>query len=220
MTRQKKTLMLGGLMGLWATAAVVQMGHLPELREAPLTYTSGQRATKIVKLNGLDDDIVELRPIRVVTAHLPSTPKRNIFEPAGGPAVEKRVAKISASKKQDPPPTPVPVIAPVPVMPPPPPMPSPEELAERAARQQQELKLRQLRESMAQYRYLGYLTRDGEQKAFLGKGQEIYIIHLGETLDGQFQVAAITSTAVKILAAQANVEATLQLKTDSPAEPS
>ncbi len=116
-------------------------------------------------------------------------------------------------------PSPIPVVA-MPVVPPAPPMPSPEEVAEQAARLARERARQQLREVMAQYRYLGYLTGQGEQQAFLGKGQEIYIIHLGDTLDGQFQVASITPTTVKILAAQADVETTIQLKTESSIEPS
>ncbi|HMZ56979.1 MAG TPA: hypothetical protein PKI24_21840, partial [Nitrospira sp.] len=96
----------------------------------------------------------------------------------------------------------------------------PEEVAEQAARLARERARQQLREVMAQYRYLGYLTRRGEQQAFLGKGQEIYIIHLGDTLDGQFQVASITPTTVKILAAHADVETTIQLNTESSGETS
>ena len=179
-----KNVMLGGLMGLWATVAAVQVSSLPELSEVPLTYTSGQPVAKAATSH-VAKDALELRPMRIVAAHLPSTPTRNM-----------------------------------PVVPPAPPMPSPEEVAEQAARLARERARQQLREVMAQYRYLGYLTGQGEQQAFLGKGQEIYIIHLGDTLDGQFQVASITPTTVKILAAQADVETTIQLKTESSIEPS
>lgn len=157
--------------------------------------------------------------MRIVAAHLPSTPTRNIFEAAETPTSEKRLVRAAVNKKEMPPPIPVPVVA-MPVVPPAPPMPSPEEVAEQAARLARERARQQLREVMAQYRYLGYLTGRGEQQAFLGKGQEIYIIHLGDTLDGQFQVASITPTTVKILAAHADVETTIQLKTDSSVEPS
>lgn len=213
-----KTVMLSGLMGLWATVAAVQVSSLPELREVPLTYTSGQRVTRAPTPN-VTDDALELRPMRIMGAHLPSTPKRNIFEAAETPTSDKRPVKAAVNKKEVPPPIPVPVVA-MPVVPPAPPMPSPEEMAEQAARLAQERARQRLREMMAQYRYLGYLTRQGEQKAFLGKGQEIYIIRLGETLDGQFQVASITATTVKILSAQDNIEAIIHLKTDSTTEPS
>ncbi|MBX3339721.1 MAG: site-specific integrase [Nitrospira sp.] len=198
--------------------AASQFCSLPELSEVPLTYTSGQPVAKAATSH-VAKDALELRPMRIVAAHLPSTPTRNIFEAAETPTSEKRLVRAAVNKKEVPPPIPVPVVA-MPVVPPAPPMPSPEEVAEQAARLARERARQQLREVMAQYRYLGYLTGRGEQQAFLGKGQEIYIIHLGDTLDGQFQVASITPTTVKILAAHADVETTIQLKTDSSVEPS
>lgn len=218
MTRPKNTLMLGGLIGIWATVAAVQISNLPELREVPLTYTSGQRAMKTAHPNGTEQEPA-LRPMRIAAMQLPSSPTRNIFDSAAAITAEKRAAKVALRKKEVPPPIPAVVVA-MPVAPPVPPMPSPEELAERAARLEEERQRQHLREIMAQYRYLGYLTGQGEQTAFLSKGQDIYIIHLGETLDGQFQVASITPTTVKILAAQTNVETTIVLKAESSGESS
>lgn len=218
MTMPKHTLMLGGLIGIWATVAVAQISNLPELREVPLTYTSGQRAMKPANPNGTDQEPA-LRPMRIAATHLPSSPTRNIFDSAATITAEKRVAKVVVRKNEVPTPTPAVVVS-MPVTPPAPPMPSPEELGERAARAEAERTRQRLREVMTQYRYLGYLSGHGELKAFLSKGQDISIIHLGETLDGQFQVASITPTTVKILAAQANVETTIHLKTESSTEPS
>jgi hypothetical protein len=65
---------------------------------------------------------------------------------------------------------------------------------------------------LAQYRYLGYLNQNGVQKAFLGKGREIYIIREGDKLDGKFLVALIEATAVKIREADSNLETTIKLK--------
>lgn len=216
MTISKHTLRLGGLIGIWATVAMAQISNWPEVREVPLTYTSGQRATKTGTPNATDQEPV-LRPMRIAASQLPSSPTRNIFDSAAAISAEKRIAKVAERKNEVTTPTPVVVVA-MPVAPPAPPMPSPEELAERTARAEAERTRQHLREVMAQYRYLGYLTGHGEQKAFLSKGQDIYIIHLGETLDGQFQVASITATAVRILATQGNVETTLQLKTESSTE--
>ena len=213
-----KKMILGVLMGLWATVAAVQVSSLPELGEVPLTYTSGQRATKAATPEGTEE-VLAIRLIRTGAAKLPSSPTRNIFEAADTSPSDKRLVRVAVNKKAVPPPIPVPAVA-MPVVPPAPPMPSPEDVAEQAARLARERTRQQLREVMAQYRYLGYLTGQGEQQAFLGKGQEIYIIHLGDTLDGQFQVASITPTTVKILAAQSDVETTIQLKTESSIEPS
>lgn len=205
-----RTLMLVGLVGLWGAVAVIQVGSLPESQEVPLTYRSGQPATRGVKPTGTDDGLT-LHPIRVTVGALPSAPKRNMFAPVERPAPEPRIAKKPIRKQED-----LPPVA-APVAPPAPPMPSPEELAEQAARRQQELKRRQLQELMAQYRYLGYLTREGAQKAFLGKGQEIYILREGETVDGQFVIAAIDATRVKLLERTLNLETILLLKKEGGA---
>ncbi len=216
MTISKHTLMLSGLIGIWVTVAVAQISNFPDVREVPLAYTSGQRVMKTANPNATDQEPV-LRPMRIAASQLPLSPTRNIFDSAAAITAEKRIAKVSEQKNEAPTPTPAVVVA-TPVAPPVPPMPLPEELAERAARLAEERQRQHLREIMAQYRYLGYLTGHGEQKAFLSKGQDIYIIHLGDTLDGQFQVASITATAVRILATQGNVETTLQLKTESSTE--
>jgi hypothetical protein len=100
-----KNVMLGGLMGLWATVAAVQVSSLPELSEVPLTYTSGQPVAKAATSH-VAKDALELRPMRIVAAHLPSTPKRNIFEAAETPTSEKRLVRAAVNKKEVPPPIP------------------------------------------------------------------------------------------------------------------
>jgi hypothetical protein len=50
---------------------------------------------------------------------------------------------------------------------------------------------KQVREQMGQYRYLGYVNQQGVQKAFVGKGKEIYIIRKGDTLDGKFSLVSL-----------------------------
>ena len=74
---------------------------------------------------------------------------------------------------------------------------------------------------MGQYRYLGYVNQNGVQKAFLGKGREIYILREGETLEGKFQVALIEATTVKLLEHESKLETTLKHKKEesSPSEP-
>ena len=108
-----KNVMLGGLMGLWATVAAVQVSSLPELSEVPLTYTSGQPVAKAATSH-VAKDALELRPMRIVAAHLPSTPKRNIFEAAETPTSDKRLVRAAVNKKEVP--SPIPVVA-MPVVP-------------------------------------------------------------------------------------------------------
>jgi hypothetical protein len=114
---------------------------------------------------------------------------------------------VSAKRVIRKPPVPV-VAAVIPIIPP---GPTPEELAEQAAQQQAELTRKQVREQMGQYRYLGYLNQQGVHKAFVGKGNDIYIIRKGDKLDGKFLVASIDPTSVKLTEPTTNLETLLDL---------
>ncbi|WP_447973538.1 hypothetical protein [Nitrospira sp. Kam-Ns4a] len=70
------------------------------------------------------------------------------------------------------------------------------------------------REQMAQYRFLGYLTQDGEDLVFLRKGQAIYLLKAGDMLEDRIQVKTIDATSVKLLHLPTRVEATVPLTTD------
>ena len=81
-----------------------------------------------------------------------------------------------------------------------PPPPSPEELAAQAARQE-----------LAQFRYLGYLSRDGRQHAFLSKGKDLYIVRSDETIEQRVLVKAVTPTGVTLQEPRSQVERTVPL---------
>lgn len=200
---------LGGL--LLCVLAFRLTGDEPP-REVPLKFTSKLNVTKAQSAFGLDVKSLET-PARTGAAK----PARNIFV-AGAQAlsVESPAPRLVARKK-------TPVVAPVveaAIAPPPPapdpPGPTPEELATQAAAQERELKLKQLKEQMSQYRYLGYVSHDGDSKAFLGKGHEIYIIRQGDKLDGKFVVAVVEPASVKIRETESSLETTIQLKKESP----
>jgi len=71
-----------------------------------------------------------------------------------------------------------------------------------------------VREQMGQYRYLGYLSQQGVQKAFVGKGNDIYIIRKGDKLDGKFLVSSIDPTTIKLREPSTSLEASIELKKD------
>lgn len=215
MTSRTKPLVLCGLFCLLLALVGVRWMTAAEPQQVPLRYKTGLSPDTTPNQRGQSDDYI-VRPMRIMGEDLPATPKRNLFVPMGRPqltiAARNIVARKSAMPTAPPPPSlpsPPQVQAPVP---PPPPQPSPEELAAVAARQQKEALVRQLREQMGQYRYLGYLQQDGRQRAFLGKGTEIYIIHQGDTLEGKFLVADIEATAVILKERQNELEARLELK--------
>ena len=90
-----------------------------------------------------------------------------------------------------------------------------QELAAQQSRQQKELAAQQSRQLLAKYRFLGYLTQGGEPRAFLGKGNELYIVRTGETVEGRIQVKGIDATSVKLLDATTSLETTLPLTKES-----
>jgi len=67
---------------------------------------------------------------------------------------------------------------------------------------------------MAQYRYLGYLTGPGELRAFLGKGQELYIVQAGDILEGQIRVATIDPARLMLRDGLTTEERSLALAAD------
>jgi hypothetical protein len=202
--------LLFGLIGLLVCVLAFRFGGEEPPREVPLKFTSTQHRAKAQASVGLD-----VKSLDTPARNAAAKPARNIFV-AGAHAlsVESPPSRLVAKKKKS---VVTPIvevaIAPPPAsLPPPPPGPTPEELAAQAAAQQRELSLRQLKEQMGQYRYLGYLTHDGDHKAFIGKGHEIYIVREGDKLDGKFLVSGVDPAIVRIREAEHSLETTLPLK--------
>jgi len=89
-----------------------------------------------------------------------------------------------------------------------------EELLVQQARQQKEAALQQARQLMGQYRFLGYVSQDGQQHAFLGKGHELFVVSSGETVDGRLKIKAMDANSIKLLDPGTSLEATLVLVKD------
>ena len=204
LTPRMKWMGLGGLVTVWLALVYVNVIAVPPPQEIPLKYKSGQAAPTTRQDAAADE--WEVHSLQAQARELPGTPKKNIFAAIGTARSSNPHTKVAALQKKPKVVPAAPTIAPpVPVATPPP---TPEELA----RQQEALRQQQLREQMAQYRYLGYVNQNGVQKAFLGKGREIYILKEGETLEGKFQVALIEATTVKLLDSESKLETTLKLK--------
>lgn len=221
MTAPTKPVVLCGLLCILLALIGVRWMTETAPQEVPLRFKSGPRPDATTNQRGQSDEYAVL-PMKLLGDDLPVTPKRNLFVAMERSQLTAAARTISARKPANsaaPPPPPAPPQVQTPV-PPPPPQPSPEELAAVAARQQKEALVRQLREQMGQYRYLGYLQQDGRQRAFLGRGTDIFIIHQGDTLEGKFLVAGIEATAVILKERQNELEARLELKKDLGLGPS
>lgn len=226
MSERTKWMIWGGMVLAWVGLVVLRLVSGPDPQRAPLTFKSGQRAAQVEAKENPTLPLV-VRPEVARASQIPFKTSKNIFAPLEVQAAQEKVARAKSRRSvKEPPSEPVaePVAAPVP-----PPPPSPEEVAAQLARQQQELARQQLeqaeqqvrqqkeqaaqqaRQQMAQYRFLGYLTQQGEHRAFLGKGQALFIVRIGETVEGKIQVAAIDPSAVKLLEVSTNVETTIPL---------
>ena len=125
---------------------------------------------------------------------------RNIFAPLKNPHAPKTVKATSQAVKHAPLPNPL-------QAPHRPAGPSPAELA-----------ARQAREEMRQYKFLGYLTKEGIQQGFLSKDDTIYIVKAGETLETGITIRSIDPTEVvlsrHVKQTDTTIETTLPLTND------
>lgn len=218
-----------GLGGAWCVVMLMRILTAEAPQEVPLQFVSGKPVAKTRATVGALD-LWQVKRVSTQAREMPEGPKKNIFAPLGeSTAVGTRIIVAMQAKRS----ASLPVSAPpvVAVVPPVPPGPTLEELAEQAdrqqkelaaqaARQQEELNLRQVREQMGQYRYLGYLSQHGVQKAFVGKGKDIYIIRKGDKLDGKFLVASVDPTVVKLREPTTSLEASIELKKEGDLGPS
>ena len=190
MSDDPKLKLLAGLVVVFVGMLIFRLVTEPEPQRVPLTYKSGHVATSenSSSLPSLKQPISRHATSATVKRH----PPKNIFAPLEFPKPKRKKTK-KAKPRGAPPPKPV--AAPLPLGP------TPEELT--AA---------QARKLMAQYRVLGYATDGGQPQAFLGKGTKIFIVGIGETLEGRIQIAEITDTAVKLRETRTNLETTLPYK--------
>jgi len=209
MNHRSKIWLLAILMLVWVGVLVFRFTSHEEPQFAPLTFKSGQKVSKesVPKPTSVPT-VSKLATLR--DADVTFTTPKNIFAPlsevAAGtePKVRPKLAKGKSKA------TVVPAAAAM-AVPPGPPPPSPEELAAQRIRQQRDQMTQLARQQMGQYRFLGFLTENGEPRAFLGKGRELYIVRAGETLEGQIQVGTIEPASLKLRDAVANVETSIPL---------
>lgn len=234
MNDDRKRLLLVLLGVTWAGAVTVQYLAQPAEVEVPLTFVSGQPARVA---SHTPDTTLLVRPLQRQIREIPTASRKNIFAPLGTsqqvPIQTAQGAERSTKQARRAPVVAAPpelreqeaiVLAPPPVVQPvreaaepvpePEPGPSPEEIAAQAAQVRLAARLKQIRDQMNQYQYLGYQTLGGERRAFLGKDRDIFVVRLGDKVDGRFVVQSIDGGSVKLREPQAHVEATLELKKD------
>jgi len=196
-TKREKGLLLGGLLLAWGALMFVdRLEQEDQQYQAPVT--PGGQATNQVTRGQQTMPVGMNKSLGMIKLNTP----RNIFAPLRDPnqpkpQVAKKLHKSKATTPKPPPPKQVPVKNTRPA-------PSPNSLATQQAQQQ-----------LKQFKFLGYLTKQGEQQVFISNSQAIYIVKQGETLEGDIQVKSIEPTTVvlskHLKSIGETVEATLPL---------
>jgi hypothetical protein len=217
MKTHRNTLILAGLLFILLALLVNQFmtDFIPQ--EVPLAFRSGHALDQSRAKSPQDSGMV-LKPMRLTARDSPPIPKKNLFaslDPVptsirlAGPPVRLSVKNRTPQVPVVLPPPPL-VASPPSTLPAPPPL-SPEELVAQQARAQEEAHKQEARHRLSQFRPLGFLMEKGEQRAFLGRGTEIFIIRTGDTLEKTVRVMGITRTEVILRETTTNIETTLSL---------
>ena len=192
MTLRAQVAALFVLGGLWAGLMVWVLVATPEPQRVPLTYVTGQTASRESGRGKAETTGLKIRIDLLETgrrqAEAAFVAPKNIFSPL---RLEEPDGKGAAARRiPSPPPPPSAVPA----------GPSPEELAARAAQAE-----------LGQFRYLGYLSRQGREEGFLSKGKELHIVRVGDTIEQRVLVKAVTPTAVTLQETRSQVEKSVAL---------
>lgn len=187
-TRAKWTavILLGGL---WAGLVFWDLLAAPEPQRAPLTYVTGQKSSREAGRGKAETGLkvrMDLLDAGRRQAEGAFVSPKNIFAPL---VLEKPREKVSVVRRAPPPPPPE--IEP-PVVPP---GPTPEELAAQAALSE-----------LGQFRYLGYLSRQGRDEVFLSRGKELHIVRAGDTIEPRVLVKTVTTKDVTLQETRSQVE--------------
>jgi len=201
MTLRLKGWFLAGSIVVWAAMLAMRVATYEEPLRVPLTHRSGQALVKSERQpTPTVPSLARMSPPPEdpQTLHQP----KNIFAPLGRRIVDTGVheqgtvqaavrsgERVAAWPRHQ----------------------SPMDAAIEQVRTQQDQQAMQARQRMAQYRFIGYVSQDGEPRAFLGKGTHLYIVRPGEVLEGQIRVAAIGATSLKLRDAASEAESALQL---------
>jgi hypothetical protein len=178
---------LAGLLIIWGGIAFWVMTQSPQPQRVPLTFVSGQKATRDAVRGksgsgktGSDLKIqLDLLAVNRQRAEKSFGSPKNIF----APVFPGQMAFTAMTDNS----------SPVPQL-------SPEELAVQAGRQE-----------LAQFRYLGYLIRGGRDEAFLAKGNILHIAKAGDTIDQRVLVKTVTPAGVTLQETGTHVEQTVAM---------
>ena len=196
MSRREYTLLLVGVILIACSLALSEWLN-PSPPPSPSLHAEQARDEPSFSQSGLTLNVPESK--RTMTLKNP----RNIFAPLKDPDIPKKV-QVSSERPSPPPPSAQPASSPT----------SPQSTGPSPA----ELAAKQAKEEMRQYKFFGYLTKEGIQQGFLSNGKMIYIVKRGETLEKGIAIKSLDAAEVVlskyVKQAGTTVEATLPLTKD------
>jgi len=205
MTKRTKRWLAISLCATWAALVIFEVMNQPSPERVPLKFKSGPAQDIAEKQTHGSDSPFTVRLARAKTHELPHLPSHNIFAPLDTPLPEatvRQVNKPTVSGQVKPPQS----SSPAQIVAEPPASPSEQEIAAQKATQQTEMvRLAAMRE-LGAFRFLGFLEQDGVVQAFLARGNELYVVANGESVDGRYVVTVLDTSSVKIRATSTGVE--------------
>jgi hypothetical protein len=217
MTIKTKGWLAISLCATWAALVIFEAMNQPSQERVPLKFKSGPAQDIAGKQTHVSDNPFTVRLARAKTHELPHLPSHNIFAPLDTPSPESTVRQVnkhtvSGQMKPPQPPSPAPIV-PKPAAPP-----SEQEIAAQRAIQQSEMARLEAMRELGAFRFLGFLEQDGVAQAFLARGNELYVVANGDSVDGRYVVTVLDTSSVKIRATSTGVE-TIIGKSDREAMP-
>jgi hypothetical protein len=205
MTNRTKIWLAISLCATWAALVIFEVMNQPSPERVPLKFKSGPAQDIAGKQAHGSDSPFTVRLARAKTHELPHLPAHNIFAPLDTPspkATGHQVNTHPVSGQVKPPQSP----SPTPIVAEPPASPSEQEIAAQIATQQTEIARQAAMRELGAFRFLGFLEQDGVAQAFLARGNELYVVANGDSVDGRYVVTVLDTSSVKIRATSTGIE--------------
>jgi hypothetical protein len=205
MTKRTKGWLAVFLCATWSALVIFEVMSQPSPERVPLKFKSGPVQDIAEKHAHESDNPFTVRLARAKTHELPHLPSHNIFAPIDTPSPEATIRQmnihtVSGQAKPSQSPSPAPIVAE------PPASPSEQEIAAQRAAQQTEMARLETMRELGAFRFLGFLDQNGVAQAFLARGNELYVVANGDSVDGRYVITALDTSSVKIRATSTGVE--------------
>lgn len=205
MTKKATGRLAVSLFSIWTALAVYVGMNQSSPERVPLTFKSGPaQVIDRTPAHGSTNPF-SVRPARVKAHEQPHLPSHNIFAPLdtlSPEAIANRAKQqtVSTQVKPPQPPSPAPFVAQSVA-----PRLDQDIAAQSAAQQAENARLESMRE-LGAFRFLGFLEQNGVAQTFLARGNELFVVANGDSVEGKYVITVLDTSSVKIRATGTGVE--------------